>query len=327
MRPGVYEQRAHAKVNLGLAVLTRRGDGFHEVETVLAQVDLADSLTVRVEPAAPGSEPVILSVSLDPAAAELPGAGELATGEDNLAYRAASAYLEARAERLAASGHLAEGHVGVRVELWKRVPVAAGMGGGSSDAAAVLRALREADESGGALAQPVVPSEELARLALQLGSDVPFFLANDGAALARGRGERLTPVKLPKLHLVLANPGTAVSAASAYQQLVGFTPRLRFERALGRLSEGLDPSWANGLQPGVLRAHPHLREVLNALRGAGLNGVVMSGSGATCFGVAPTEEEASAAARELAAAHPGWWVMATSTLGETALSRSAGGTP
>lgn len=101
-----------------------------------------------------------------------------------------------------------------------------------------------------------------------------------------------------------------MSAAEAYASLVGFTPRLRTERALARIREGLDPGWSNGLQPGVLRARPQLREVLTALREAGLKGVLMSGSGPTCFGLAPDAERAVAVAEEIAHAHPAWWVSA-----------------
>lgn len=301
MRPGSYSVTAPAKVNLGLAVLTRRGDGFHEIETLMATLDLADELQLRVAPAPDGTadagEPWTIRLRVD--SGELPGAsrGAVTAGPDNLAYRAADAYLRARGRRVA-----------VEIDLIKRVPAAAGLGGGSSDAAAVLRALAEAETPG----EGPSPSE-LAELALDLGSDVPFFLSGRSLAVARGRGERLSeppePVP-PPLPLVLVNPGLQLSAADAYRDLVGFTPRLRADRALKRLADGEEPGWSNGLQPGVLRAHPEVREVLGALRAAGLRGVLMSGSGPTCFGVAGSPAKARELAAQLRAERPGWWTVA-----------------
>ncbi|MFA5550874.1 MAG: hypothetical protein WDA03_04580 [Trueperaceae bacterium] len=311
MRPGSYAERAPAKVNLGLAVLTRRGDGFHEIETLMAQVGLFDDVVLNVE--LPTGEPVPAALELEMAdgAGDLPGAETLTSDGSNLALKAANAYLRAHA-----SAGVAAPTPNVSVRLVKRVPVAAGLGGGSSDAGAVLRALARADAAAAPDGQPLVTTAALQQLALELGSDVPFFLGSALAAVARGRGERLTPLDLPSLHLVLANPGTAISASSAYQALVGFTPRLRPERALARLAEGLDPGWSNGLQPGVLRAHPELRELLAALRGAGLKGVIMSGSGPTCVGVAASGAAAEAVAAELRLADPRLWVRAVTTLSD-----------
>lgn len=318
MRTSEYLEKANGKVNLGLAVLTRRGDGFHEVETVLAQLELADDLRVVVSERTPGTEQVRVSVLTPSGEPPALGADSLPAGPENLVHVAASAYLArlaaVTAARPGANASPGVPDLAVHVELVKRLPVAAGLGGGSSDAAAVLRALQRAHALGQGAAGPLVTEGELERLALTLGSDVPFFLAGSPAALARGRGEKLSPLRVPRLDLVLVNPGFGVSAASAYAELVGFTPRLRFERALGRLSEGLDPGWSNGLQPGVLRAQPELRDVLKVMREAGLKGVLMSGSGATCFGVAASAEEAVAVARSLAEAQPGWWTVASATL-------------
>ncbi len=316
MKADTYTLRAHGKVNLGLAVLTRRGDGFHEIETLMAPVDLHDDVVVAVGAPEPAEEPasgaetaagvegrILVAGRSDGAV----GAQELDWGADNLAHRAAAAYLTAYAGRSA-------GVVpAVSVQVVKRLPVAAGMGGGSSDAAAVLRALHRSDGEAQPTGRPLVSAAELQALALGLGSDVSFFLAST-AAVARGRGERLAPVSVPPLELVLVNPRIAISAAAAYRELVGFTPRLREARALDRWHEGLDPGWSNGLQPGVLRMHPELREVLSTLRAAGLKGVLMSGSGATCFGLARAREEAESSAAEIAVAHPEWWVATTTTL-------------
>lgn len=268
--------KAHAKVNLGLSVLAKRGDGYHEVDTLMARISLHDD--VRLEPIASGIE------------LEVHGEGVPADGT-NLAYQAAERYLEA-----------AEAPGGVRLTLEKRIPVAAGLGGGSSDAAAVLRALAD-----------LYPSEvDLLELAKTLGADVPFFVQDVPAARARGRGEKLTPVTLPALHLLLANPGFAVSTKEAYAALQTFSPRLDLERLLTRLREGAEPGYLNALQPGVLALKPAIREVLTALRELGLRGVLMSGSGATCFGLARSEADAVRLAEELQRTHPGWWVAVAS---------------
>jgi len=270
--------RAHAKVNLGLSVLARRGDGFHEVETAMVRIDLHDVVTL---------EPTDGAVTLVRKGIEVPD------GAANLAVRAAEAYL--RAAR--ASG-------GVRIGLDKRIPVAAGLGGGSSDAAAVLRGLASLMPAG-------VQTEPLAR---GLGSDVPFFLADVPAALARGRGERLEPVAVPPLRMLLIDPGVPVTAAEAYAALQSFTPRLRLEKILGRLERGEEPGLINGLQPGVVRAHPEIRAALDALRAAGLRGVLMSGSGSTCFALVDGDDQEARAADRIRREHPAWRLVVARTL-------------
>lgn len=291
------KERAYAKVNLGLAVLARRGDGYHEVETLMARIDLSDELRLTVLPTEyPNSVGEIDVVVQDrsPSANSTP----LAADATNLVHRAAQAYLE---EYCPPSGGPAPS---VKIELVKRIPVAAGLGGGSSDAAAVLRLL-ERELDGG------LPISDLAK---RLGSDVPFFVANLSAAVARGRGERLTPFTVPELNLVLANPGFPVTALEAYRELLGFTPRLRAERIVERLAAGKMPGWRNALQPGVLRRHPQVREVLTALKELGLEGALMSGSGPTCFALASSAEAAAAAVAELQLREPNWWVLATRTV-------------
>lgn len=293
---GVLRLRAPAKLNLGLSVVAKRGDGFHELDTLMATLELAD--TLWLEPRAEG-------VQLEVDAPAAPGfeAG-VPSGADNLVWRAAEAYLAARRERGAAAG-------GVRLRLRKRVPVAAGLGGGSSDAAAALLGLARLYPAPGGLEEG-----ELEALALRLGSDVPFFVRRVAAARVRGRGERIEPLApprlpLPPLPLVLVNPGVPVSAAEAYRALQNFSPRLQLEPLLERLRAGEEPRWPNALQPGVMLAHPAVREALGALRDAGLRGALMSGSGATCFALADSAAEAERVAAELAAARPRWFVAAT----------------
>ncbi len=265
--------RAHAKVNLGLAVLARRGDAYHEVETLLVRVSLHDDLEVGRTAAA--------GVRLEATGLPVP------TGETNLAVRAAAAYANAAGLR-----------GGVSLRLTKRIPVAAGLGGGSSDAAAVLRALAR-------LAPGAV---DLRALGATLGSDVPFFVEDVTCALARGRGERLQapPRRLPQLHMVLLDPGVPISAAEAYARLQSFTRRLHADEALSALATGGDGALVNGLQAGVVAVHPEVREALMELRGQGLRNVLMSGSGSTCFGLADSAEAARTAASELRLRRPGW---------------------
>ncbi len=273
-------RKAHAKVNLGLNVVAKRGDGYHEVDTLMARLELHD--TVTLEPTAGG-------VTLRVRGADLP--------EDaaNLAHRAAQRYLAAAGE--------GRGVHGVHLQLDKRIPVAAGLGGGSSDAAAVLMGLSD-----------LYPSHvDLAALAKDLGADVSFFLLDAPAARARGRGEKLERVALPTLHLVLVNPGLAVSAGDAYANLQNFSSRSDVAGLVEKLGRGEEPGYINALQPGVMLLHPPLREVVTALRATTLKGVMMSGSGSTCFGLAQDAAHAQDVASGLAHAHAGWWVRATHT--------------
>jgi 4-diphosphocytidyl-2-C-methyl-D-erythritol kinase len=273
---------APGKVNLGLRVAALRGDGYHELDTLFATIDLADEL--RVERTAAG---VSGEVEVDPQAGAV---GEVPPiGPDNLAARAAAAWLRAAA---------LDG--GVRIALRKTLPVAAGLGGGSSDAGAVLRAMARLWPAD---ADPVA-------VAAELGSDVPFFAAGVAAARGRGRGERLTPLELPPRWLVLANPRLPVPVGQAYAALTAFGPPLERSAILDAWRAGGAPPWRNDLQPGVLRRFPEVRAAWRALADAGLDAPLLSGSGATCFALARDEGQARAAAAELAARHPGWWVRA-----------------
>jgi 4-diphosphocytidyl-2-C-methyl-D-erythritol kinase len=270
---------AHAKVNLGLSLLGRRSDGFHEIDTVMVRLDLGDHLAVAL--GAPGVRLRVVGADLG-----IPP-------QHNLVYRAAAAYLEACA-----------GGYGADITLTKHLPVAAGLGGGSSDAGATLRALAQLLRAGAAV--------DLATLAAALGSDVPFFARDLPAARATGRGEVLTPLLLPPLHLVLANPGVPVSAREAYSYVRSCSGPLNVPDLLAGLARG-EPDYPNDLEPGVVARVPVVGEVLGVLNKAGLRGVRMSGSGSTCFGLARSAEEAERVAADLARAHPTWWVRAAKT--------------
>jgi 4-diphosphocytidyl-2-C-methyl-D-erythritol kinase len=131
------------------------------------------------------------------------------------------------------------------------------------------------------------------------------------AARARGRGEKLEPVAIPLIHIVLVNPGLHISAKDAYNNLQNFSPRLKLESLLERLASHQEPGYLNALQPGVTLLYPEVREVLMALRQAGLRGVMLSGSGSTCFGLADSQEHAETVANNLRESHPNWSSWAT----------------
>lgn len=269
--------QAPAKVNLCLHVLGRRPDGFHELATLMQPVDLYDTLTVRL-----GGQGLAL-VCNRPELSQV-----------NLVLRAAEAFFAALGRPAAAA-----------LELHKRIPVAAGLGGGSSDAAAALLALN-------ALHGSALTPEELARLAAGLGADVPFFLAGD-TAFCRGVGELVRPwPDFPLLDYVLVNPGFALPTARVYQELdlqwTNQVERNKINRLAGNYDAGLS-FLINDLEGVALRLHPVLGSIKEALAGCGAAGCLMSGSGPTVFGVFADAAQAGEAARRLRRAHR-WWVRA-----------------
>jgi len=253
-----------AKVNLVLEVLNKRSDGYHEISTVMQSVDLFDRLTFESAPA----------ISLEVDDPSLP------TGEENLVVRAAR--LLQRASCV---------NEGATIRLTKHIPVAAGLGGGSSDAAATLLGLNQ-------LWRLRWPRARLIELAGRLGMDVPFFLAG-GPALATGRGEeirRLTAVG--SYALVLVNPRVALSTREVYERVPkdwqaepGATRRLmdalRTRNAL-RVAAAL----ANTLERFVMPSVPAVSHMKAALLAAGALGTAMSGSGPTVFGIARSLDQA-----------------------------------
>jgi 4-diphosphocytidyl-2-C-methyl-D-erythritol kinase len=257
------ELSAAAKVNLALEVLTRRPDGYHEIATVIQTVDLSDRLVLE--------DGDVLEVR-----ASAPG---VPSDERNLVYRAAVALRKAAGVSR-----------GVRMTLDKRIPVAAGLGGGSSDAAAALVGLNRL----WGLRWPLSVLEELAA---GLGMDVPFFLRG-GAALATGRGERLAPLGGAALGLVLVNPRFAVSTADMYGRLTPamYSDGARARRAAAALESRRAGRIAaclyNGLEVAAGTAYPQIGQMQAALLAAGALGAAMSGSGPTVFGVARSWEQA-----------------------------------
>lgn len=284
--------RAPAKVNLTLHIEGRREDGWHELTSLVAFAGASDTLTL-----APGPD-----LSLTVSGPRATGAGP---DDDNLVLRAARLLREMKPG-------LAVG----AFTLLKRLPAAAGIGGGSSDAAAALRLLARAN--GYAPDDPV-----LMAVARQVGSDVPVCL-DPRARLMSGRGEVLGPcLKLPPLFAVLVNPGVPVETVSVFRAMA-----LQPGEASGYGRHPLLPegdaeqdaaSWVNMLRRGrndmeaaACLLAPVIGDVLAVLGGARSCRLArMSGSGATCFGLFETCRAASRAAKSIAAQHPEWWVKAT----------------
>jgi 4-diphosphocytidyl-2-C-methyl-D-erythritol kinase len=273
---------AAAKVNLALEVLDRRPDGYHEIATVMQTVDLADRLTLE--------DSDVLELDC-----EAPG---VPTDARNLALKAAIALREASSATR-----------GVRITLDKRIPVAAGLGGGSSDAAAVLLGLNR-------LWRLRWPTTRLAEVAVTLGMDVPFFLRG-GVALGTGRGEHLKRVVGASLALVLANPGVAVSTAEAYGRVTRamYTDGARCRAVIAALATRRPARIAatlyNGLEAAVMPARPEIARMRAALMAAGALGVLMSGSGPTVFAVARSFEHARQIRRRLTRGSWRCWAVRT----------------
>ncbi|WP_428032257.1 4-(cytidine 5'-diphospho)-2-C-methyl-D-erythritol kinase [Ancylobacter sp.] len=282
----LLRERAPAKVNLTLRVLGRRTDGYHDLSSVVVFAGTGDRLAL-----APGGA---LALAVEGA-----GAMALAGEADNLVLRAAREL----AERV-------PGLVVGRFTLVKRLPVAAGLGGGSADAAAALRLLARANG---------LPADDgrLFEAALATGSDVPACL-HGRSCLMEGRGETLTPLASPRFGAVLVNPRVAVATAAIFRALALVPGTQRVAPAAFPLnaSRGELLGWLagepNDLEPPARALAPVLGEVEEALRGtAGARLVRMSGSGATMFALYDDCRAAAAAAKAIAGLHPAWWVTST----------------
>ena len=273
---------APAKINLGLRVLNRGSDGYHELRTIFQTISLADHLTVTCDPGGDGQ----VAFHCDDAS--------LST-RNNLAVRAAESLLRAGGWRGS-----------VAIELKKRIPAGAGLGGGSSDAAAVLLALRR-------LLKPRPRREMLAQVAAELGSDVPFFL-HGGTAVGLGRGEEVYPLPdQPRRWLVLIAPEVFVSTPEAYRALWKSRVRLtaaerqhiingfRASIAASEESGSLDPAKlpANDFESVIFQQFPVLRKWKKRLIEAGSSVAMMSGSGSAVFGVFSSRRRAREACKVL----------------------------
>jgi 4-diphosphocytidyl-2-C-methyl-D-erythritol kinase len=283
--------RSFAKVNLHLEVLGQRPDGFHELRTVFQSIDLHDLVSLEI-----GGRGVRLEVT----GARVP------SNRSNLAHRAAAAFLStwARPE-------------GVSIELRKRIPVGGGLGGGSSNAATVMLALRDL------LGEKRASDSRLKEIGCSLGADVPFFLTG-GTALGTGRGDEILPlVDLPERELWLVTPAFESSTAAVFRELADLTPDRQIS-SMGPLAWEDGVGWAmvergrNDLQPLVARRFPDVGRVYNALIEGGARLVRLSGSGATlfaCFDVAVKRSELESRLP------PGCRVSKTRTLTRNSLQR------
>jgi 4-diphosphocytidyl-2-C-methyl-D-erythritol kinase len=285
-------EAARAKLNLDLLVLGRRPDGYHELDSLVVFADVGDRLAF--EPAGD-----LALAATGPFASELPAPG------DDIVLRAA--------RLLADETNPARG--GARIRLEKNLPVAAGIGGGSADAAATLRGLNRLWGLG-------LDGAALREVGLALGADVPVCVHGRPARL-RGVGERLDPVRgLPEIPLVLANPRRPLPTGRVFAALDPDLPRPPREEGLpARASLPRLVAWLldtrNDLEAPAVELEPAVAEALGLLRAEPDCWLArMSGSGATCFGVFTRPEAALAAAERLRAARPGWWIEATRAGGE-----------
>ena len=284
-------ENAPAKVNLTLRVLGRRDDGFHEIDSLVVFASFGDclsfssggNLTLRVHG---------------------PSAQAVGEGDDNLVLKAARALVAQRSDIVLGA-----------FELDKRLPVAAGLGGGSADAAAALRLIAKAN--GLASDDP-----DLYAAARATGADLPVCL-DPRPRIMRGIGEVLSgPIVLPPLPAVLVNPGVALATKSVFARWKPMSsPVIALDAAaIGKLTDARElvqllAAQSNDLEAPAIGLQPVVADVLAALRALGGCGLArMSGSGATCFGLFASADEAAAAEKFLSIKQPGWWVKAT-TLG------------
>jgi 4-diphosphocytidyl-2-C-methyl-D-erythritol kinase len=260
MTDGAVVVQAHAKLNLFLRVLAREIDGFHAIETLFCLVSLADALRAERR----DSRGVTIEVE----------GADVGLADENLAVRAARMVLEATGERF-----------GVHLSLGKRIPIRAGLGGGSSDAAAALLAVNQ-------IANGAVPRHELLQFAARIGSDVPFFLAGGPLALGWGRGERLLQLPpLPAAPALLLTPQVGVSTAEAYawvdaaRQSAGRRGAVALDLdALSRWGD-IGRMAGNDFESAVFPRLPQIRTAFEALAGTRPLVCRMSGSGSTLFAV------------------------------------------
>jgi 4-diphosphocytidyl-2-C-methyl-D-erythritol kinase len=260
----IYE-KAPAKINLMLDVLYKRPDGYHEVEMIMTMVDLADRLEMSELP----RDTIIISSQ----------AGYIPLDEKNLAFKAAKLIKE----RYKVPS-------GVYIHLDKKIPVAAGLAGGSSDAAATLRGLNRLWKLG-------ISDAELMELGAELGSDVPFCVTG-GTALATGRGEKLTPVaNPPQCWVILAKLPINVSTEEVYGRFR--SDRITKHPSASKMIQAIDSGSFHGmcqelgnvLEEVTLQMHPEVAHLKETMLRLGADGVLMSGSGPTVFGLVSKESK------------------------------------
>lgn len=273
---------APAKINFLLDVIGKRPDGYHDLRMIMQRVNLCDEITLTLT-----DNPDIKVTCNSKGAPD---------GPENIAWKAARALLD-RAE----SGN------GVNIEITKNIPVAAGLGGGSSDAASVLMGMNELLKLG-------LTEQELMESGKKLGADVPFFIFKK-PALAEGIGEKLTPLpEMPKCWILLVNPGVQVSTAWVYQSL-----QLTSKREVNKLPEFFGSIeqvvsiLSNDLELVTIQAFPVIADIKARLINLGAVGSMMSGSGPTVFGIFKSSDVAEAARQEVTKG-TNWFAATVETL-------------
>ncbi len=248
---------APAKINLVLHILFRRKDGYHELFTIFQKITFFDELEISL------AKNFLLEVE---------GNIQVPANEDNLCIKAAKLFFEI----LGFSG-------GVSIKLRKNIPIGAGLGGGSSDAAAVLRALNE-------LYQKPISEKELLKISKKIGADVPFFISSYSTALAKGIGDVLFPWPTYSAWYVLVFPGIEISTKWAYQNL-----RLTISKEPPNY-EPSQPLWNQGMvndfEDTIFKIYPILKKIKETLLNFGAEAALLSGSGSTVFGVFTSKEKA-----------------------------------
>lgn len=260
-----YKIKAYAKINLGLDVISRRSDGYHEVKMIMQSIGLCDELTLEKTPGQ-------ITVTTD--------SSDLPSQEDNLIYKAARLMFDT----FQISG-------GVHIHLKKVIPIAAGMAGGSTDAAAAMKGINR-------LFDLELPLSRLVELGVSIGADVPYCILG-GTALAEGIGEKLTPlIPSPDFYIVVAKPDISVSTKYVYQNLdlaaVKKHPDIQgMARAIeaGSLQGVLD-RMGNVLETVTIPAYPVIAAIKRRMRELGAINSLMSGSGPTVFGIFLSEQQA-----------------------------------
>lgn len=278
-----------AKLNLFLEILGKRSDGYHEIETLMVAVDRYDTLTVEE---GPDGRVTLASRWIEPRDAVPAGRESLPAPADNLAVKAVE--LVRRRYGLAA---------GARLRLAKRIPAAGGMGGASSDAAAALVAVNR-------LWQLRLSRDDLASLAAELGSDVPFFLYG-GAVIGRGRGERIEPLaNLAMLHAVVVRPNTGLATADVYRQCEVPKNPCRVEQLVAGLTTGqtqeIQQGMMNRLEAAAERLSPLVTRLREAFASSGCFAWQLTGSGSCYFGLCHSARHARHVAARLRACNLGY---------------------
>ena len=257
---------APAKINLALKIIRRRADGYHDIQSILQKVSLYDTLSFKLS-----SHQGITVTTDDPS---------IPTDSSNLAYRAADLLL--KQQKITP---------GISIHIKKRIPAGAGLGGGSSNAAATLSGLNK-------LLRCNLTEPDLLRLGVEIGADVPFFIYDKHAALAEGIGEQLSPVKIHvPLWFIIVFPGFSISTKWVYENYRVLTNKRKNIKILSSFKQlkAVLHILSNDLENVVTQQYPEIQKIKRTLIQAGACGSLMSGSGSSVFGIFPDEQHAQEA--------------------------------